>query len=44
MSLMANSTSGIKSGQSSHLSPAKERRTSAITPLTRSTLQVVLWW
>ena len=43
-SLMANSTSGTRSGQSSHRSPAKERRTSAMTLLTRSTLLVVLWW
>jgi hypothetical protein len=41
---MATSTSGTKSGQSSTRSPVKERSTSAMTPLTRSTLLVVLLW
>ena len=41
---MVNSTNGTYSGQPSHHSPPKERRTSATTPLTRSTLLVVLWW
>ena len=41
-SLIANSTSGTRAGQSSARSQAKERRTSAIAPLTRSTLLVVL--
>ena len=41
---MANSTSGTSSGQLSQRSLAKERSTSAMTPFTRSTLLVVLWW
>jgi hypothetical protein len=43
-SLITNSTSGTSSGQLSLRSLAKERSTSAITPLTRSTLLAVLWW
>ena len=43
-SLIANSSSGTRAGQSSARSPAKERKTSAMTPLTRSTLLVVLRW
>ena len=43
-SLMANSTRGIRSGQLSCRSLTKARSTSSMTPLTRSTLLVVLWW
>jgi len=42
--LMANSTRGIRSGQLSCRSLTKARSTSSMTPLTRSTLLVVLWW
>jgi hypothetical protein len=43
-SLMANSTSGMSDGQLSCRSETKERRTSAMTPLTRSVRALVLWW
>jgi hypothetical protein len=43
-SLIANSASGTNSDQSSARSPTKACRTSAMTPLTHSTLLVVLWW
>ncbi len=43
-SLMANSTSGMSYGQLSCRSETKERRTSAITPFTRSVRALVLWW
>mmetsp|Transcript_17145 Transcript_17145/g.47118 ORF Transcript_17145/g.47118 Transcript_17145/m.47118 type:complete len:225 (+) Transcript_17145:261-935(+) len=41
---MANSTSGVSSGQSSWRSLTKDRSTSSTTALTRSTLLVVWWW
>ena len=41
-SMIANSTSGTKAGQSSASSPVTERRTSAMTPLTRATLLVLM--
>ena len=40
-SLIVNSSSGTRAGQSSARSPAKERRTSTMTPLTRSTLELM---
>ena len=43
-SLIANSTSSVRSGQSSGLSFTNARSTSATTPLTHSTLEDVLWW
>ena len=43
VSLMANSTSGVSSGQLSCQSLMKARRTSAMTLLTCLTFLVVLW-
>ena len=43
-SLIANSTSGVRSGQSSCRLFTNAQSTSATTPLTHLTFEDVLWW
>ena len=43
LSFMANSTRGSSDGQSLWRALTRERETSAMTPLTRSTFAFVLW-